>query len=60
MTKELPDVDDIEVVQMMAAQSVVMDHHDQLHGEYVEQIRDYCEQYGVEVPKKVERELQEQ
>lgn len=59
MSEELPDVDDIEIVQMMAAQSVVMDHSDVLHTEYIKQIRDYCERYGVDVPSKVERELQE-
>jgi hypothetical protein len=60
MSDELPDSDDIEVVQMMAAQSVVMEHHDELHTEYLHEIREKCERYGVEVPSKVERELQEQ
>jgi hypothetical protein len=60
MSRELPNPGDIEIVQMMAAQKVVMDNHNRLYKDYLKQIREYCEEYGVEVPSKVERELQEE
>lgn len=58
MSKDLPDPDDIEIVQMMAAQSVVMDNHDRLYQDYLKRIREYCNEYGVEVPSDVERQLE--
>lgn len=44
----LLDVSEREIVQMMAAQKVVMDHHEELDAEYKEQIAEYAEEYGVE------------
>lgn len=49
MSKDLPDPSDREIVQMMAAQQTVMDHHEQLDEEYKQNIREYAEKYGVEV-----------
>jgi hypothetical protein len=49
MTKELPELSDQEVVQMIAAQKTLMEHHEQLGDEYREKIREMAEKYGVEV-----------
>jgi hypothetical protein len=49
MSKDLPDPDDREIVQMMAAQETVMNHHEQLESEYKENIRRLAERYGIEV-----------
>lgn len=45
---DLPDVTPREIVQMMAAQSVVLDNHGSLHEEYEEQIREFAEEYGID------------
>jgi hypothetical protein len=45
---DLPDVTPREIVQLMAAQSVVMDHHEQLDEEYKENIRRLAEEYGID------------
>jgi hypothetical protein len=49
MSKDLPDPDDREIVQMMAAQQTVMDHHEQLEEEYKENIRALAEKYGLDI-----------
>lgn len=49
MTKELPELSDREIVQLMAAQMTVLDHHEQLNDEYVENVKEQAERYGVEV-----------
>lgn len=49
MTDDLPDPSDREIVQLMAAQQTVLDHHEQLDAEYKQNIRDLAEKNGVEV-----------
>lgn len=56
MTEELPDVSDREMVQLLAAQEVLMENR-RLHEEYLRTVKKNCEKYGVEVPNQVEREL---
>jgi len=56
MTEELPDVSDREMVQLLAAQEVLMENR-RLHEEYLRTVKKNCERYGVEVPNQVEREL---
>lgn len=46
--KDLPDVTPREIVQLMAAQSVVMDNHEHLDEEYKENIRRLAKEYGVD------------
>ena len=48
MAKDLPDPEPYEIVQMMAAQAVVMDHHEQLEAEYKQNIKEFSEEYGVD------------
>lgn len=48
MTEELPNPDDREMVQLMAAQKTLMDNK-QHHEEYVENIKEMAKRYGVEV-----------
>lgn len=45
---DLPDVTPREIVQLMAAQSVVMDHHEHLDEEYKENIRRLAKEYGID------------
>jgi transposase len=47
-SEELPDTSDREVVQMMAAQAVVMDHYEQLDAEYKEKVKEFAERYDVD------------
>lgn len=49
MSEELPELSDREIVQLMAAQKVVSNHHDELGDEYKEQVKKYAERYDVEV-----------
>lgn len=44
-----PQPDDREIVQMMAAQEVVMDNHDQLSTEYGENILRIADKYDIEI-----------
>lgn len=48
MSKDLPDLSDREVVQLMAAQRIVMDRPE-LHDAYTAQVAEYGAEYGVEV-----------
>lgn len=49
MSKDIPELSEREVVQMMAAQKVIMDNHDQLEEDYKHEIRRLAVQYDVEV-----------
>jgi len=51
MSENLPEIDDREMVNMMAAQSVIMDHRDELEDEYMEYVRKYAEKYDVDEAK---------
>jgi hypothetical protein len=48
MAKDLPNPEPYEIVQMMAAQAVLMDHHEQLDTEYKQKIKEFGEEYGVD------------
>jgi hypothetical protein len=48
MSKELPDLTDREVVQLMAAQIVVMDNRGRLEEDYKAEIRKLARQYDVD------------
>lgn len=49
MTENIPELSDQEVVQMIAAQRTLMEHHEQLGREYEQKIKKVAEEYGVEV-----------
>lgn len=49
MAKELPDVSDRELVQMLAAQKTVLDNHEELDSEYKNNIRELAVEYGVAI-----------
>lgn len=49
MAKELPDVSDRELVQMLAAQQTVLDNHEELDGEYKQNIEELAGRYGIEI-----------
>lgn len=48
MAKDLPEPEPYEIVQMMAAQAVLMDHHEQLETEYKQKIKEFGEEYDVD------------
>lgn len=49
MVKELPDVSDREIVQMLAAQQTVLDNHEELDREYKQNIEKLAGEYGIEI-----------
>lgn len=54
----LPQPDDRELIQMMAAQMVVMDNHDELKDEYKANILELSDEYEIEFDEeRVERDL---
>lgn len=55
--KELPEPSDLEIVQMMAAQRIIMERKHMkmgddrtLHDMYLEQVKRYGKEYGVRIP----------
>lgn len=49
-TREIPELSNLEIAQLMAAQRTVMDHHEELDEEYLDNLKHYAEVFGVELP----------